>query len=741
MGAGVPPSAQVQPLVSARQLGGPFDYAVPDDLSGAAQRGALVACSLGRRVVAGVVLSREPASYSGTLSPLSGVIDAPSVPAELLDLAAWVGSYYRAPAGAALKLVLPPGADGAVRKGPSGYTLSQPPGLGAEVWVARASGNSAGDVSARHEEVLEVVRAAGGELAASKLIERAETTMPTLQRMSRSGLLELTKERRSTAVDPIDDWVAGAPQPREAVELTLEQRAALEAIDADLAAPAGGRLLFGVTGSGKTEVYIRAIEAARKRGRTALVLVPEIALTPQMLDRLRGRLGAAVAIWHSGLTLAQRRAQYDRVRSGVADVVVGARSAVFAPLPALGLVVVDEEHDPSYKQDATPRYDARQVAWRRAQEAQAALVYGSATPRPESWARLPRVELPRRADRSAPSPVEIVDMRKQGPGPLSRPLVRALRDVADIGAKAIVMLNRRGMALMALCRSCGWVARCTDCDVPMVIHTDPEHLECHHCGLEQQLARTCPLCGAVDVARQGYGTRGLEQAIARAAPGLRRVRLDAETSGGGARVAEVLRRFAAPGPAVLLGTQMVAKGHDLPDVALAGVVEADAGLARADFRAEERTFGLIVQLRGRAGRRGQEAKVIVQAWEPTSRAIQLAAQDDVAGFLEGEIERRREHAFPPWGHLVRLVLDGPDADAVSGVARAIALALRDTGTLDVRGPARLHRLRGRHRRAILVASPLARPAADAVEAALARSGKVLAASGVRSTIDVDPQET
>ncbi len=702
--------------------------------------GALVACPLGRRVVAGVVLSLDPPTYDGALVPIAGLIDAPSVPVELIDLAGWVARYYRAPAGAALRLVLPPGADGAIRKVGSGYALSAPPGTGAEVWIARAL-DSDQEGTARQREVLVALRAAGGELAAAVLLERAQTTMDTLRRMRERGLIALEKERRATADDPMSAAMTAAIPSRESIALTPEQEGALDAIRADVEAGTGGRLLFGVTGSGKTEVYIRAIEAARRRGRASLVLVPEIALTPQMLGRLRARLGDGVAIWHSGLTLSQRRAQYDRVASGEADVVVGARSAVFAPVRRLGLVVVDEEHDPSYKQDATPRYDARQVAWRRAQAGGAAVVLGSATPRPETWARLPRVELRERADGTPAPPVTLVDMRTQGPGPLSRPLIRALRDVGERGAKAIVMLNRRGIALMALCRSCGWVARCDDCDVPMVIHSDPDRLECHHCGLERSVPSTCPSCGAVDVARQGFGTKGLERAIARAAPALRRVRLDAETSGGGARVADVLRAFAAPGPAVLLGTQMVAKGHDLPDVALAAVVEADAGLARADFRSEERTFGLIVQVRGRAGRRGEDASVVVQAWEPAARAVRMAAEGDVEAFLEGEIERRREHGYPPWGHLVRVVLDGGEGEGVGAAARALAGSLRDDGQFDVRGPARLHRLRGRHRRSLVVAGARAGPVADAIEAGLARVQDRLSASGVRVTIDVDPQET
>jgi primosomal protein N' (replication factor Y) len=331
-------------------------------------------------------------------------------------------------------------------------------------------------------------------------------------------------------------------------------------------------------------------------------------------------------------------------------------------------------------------------------------------------------------------------MRRQGPGPISRPLAGALRDVADRGDKAIVLLNRRGVSLMALCRSCGWVARCPDCDVPMVVHGEPDRLECHHCGRERGVPRGCPSCGAIDIARQGVGTEGLGRALERAAPVLRRVRLDAETSAGGSRVGEILAEFAAPGPAVLFGTQMVAKGHDLPDVGLAAVIDADAGLARADFRAEERTFDLIVQARGRAGRRGEPARVIVQAWEPGARALRLAVEGDVEGFLAGEIRRREAHGYPPWGHLVRAVLDGDELAPVRDAARALVEGLRADG-LTARGPGRLHRLRGRHRRSVLVLAERAGPAADALEARLESMRPALSGGGVRAIVDVDPQET
>jgi primosomal protein N' (replication factor Y) len=688
--------------------------------------------------VLGVVLGRDAPTFEGALAPLAGVVDSPPIPPELIDLVGWTARYYRAPLAACLRLALPPGAEGTLRRRPDGtWALGRPPTGEGALW-ARAGESPAG--SPRREAVRAVLVAAGGAMAAAELCRRAGTTMATLRRMAEEGALALAP---AGAANPADAWAA-AGEERPAPALTRAQAEALAAVEAALAdgAPPGGRalLVHGVTGSGKTEVYLRAITAARAAGRGSLVLVPEIALTPQILGRLRARLGEGVAIWHSALGRSERAAEDRRIRAGEADVVLGARSAVFAPVPRLGLVIVDEEHDASYKQDATPRYDARQVAWRRARDAGAALVYGTATPRPETWAALPRVTLPERADGAPHPPVEVVDMRTQGPGPISRPLLRALHSVAGRGEKAIVLLNRRGLALMALCRECGWVARCADCDVALVLHSSPARLECHHCGAERAVPSVCPSCGSADLARQGSGTEGLERAIAAAVPDVRRVRMDAQTTDRAGGVPALLAEFARPGAAVLLGTQMVAKGHDLPGVALAAVVDADAALARPDFRAEERAFALIVQAAGRAGRRGAPGRVIVQAWEPAARAVRLAAALDVEGFLAGELERRRAHGYPPYAHLVRAVVDGERESEVAAAAGTVAEGARAAAGVRVLGPAPLHRLRGRWRRAILVAAERAGVAADAL-AGPARAVAAGGSPGLRVVIDVDPQET
>jgi primosomal protein N' (replication factor Y) len=725
-------TVQVAPLVPTRALDRPLDYAVPDDLAGRVAPGSLVATPLGRRTVLGLVLGAEPPTWEGRLVDLAGVVDVPPILEALLELAGWVARYYAAPFAAALRLVLPPGAEGTLRRtGDGGWRLAGPPRPSRRL-VVRPGGVGG---TRRQREIACALRAAGDTLEAAELCRRAGTTLATLRRMAESGLVEIVQEERGHA--PAGGPVTADRPP----ELNEEQRAAVDALRGAFDRHQEAALIHGVTGSGKTEVYLHAIAHARNAGRGSIVMAPEIALTPQLLNRLKARLGDRVAVWHSGLTDAERAAEYRRVRSGEADVVVGARSAVFAPVPNLGLIVVDEEHESSYKQDSSPRYDARQVAYRRGRLEDALVIYGSATPRPESWWALPHITLSGRAD-GAPLPrVEVVDMRMQPPGPISRPLGRALQEAAERGEKAILLLNRRGLARMALCRACGWVGRCPRCDVPLVIHDRPEHLVCHHCGYDAPVPGLCPSCNAAEVSRQGSGTQGLEEALTALIPDVPLIRLDADAIAKRGELPARLARFARPGAAVLLGTQMVAKGHDLPSVTVAGVLDADGALQQPDFRAEERAFSLIVQLAGRAGRRGEPSTVYVQAWEPDGRAVRLGARHAVSEFLSAEVNRRQEHGLPPFGHLVRAVVQGTAGAAVSQASRELVDALRVDPDVTVFGPVALHRLRGRTRRAILVRAERATDATARLAGLLDERAPALATAGVTVVIDVDPQDT
>ncbi len=547
--------------------------------------------------------------------------------------------------------------------------------------------------------------------------------------------------------------LAAEPAPER---LSETQERALARIETLMATGGGNVLLAGATGSGKTEVYIRACEAALAAGRGAIVLVPEIALTPQTLSRFRARFGDRVALLHSGLSEAGRRDERERIVAGEATVVVGARSAVFAPLPSLGVICVDEEHDASYKQESDPRYDARTVAAKRAALEGAVAIFGSATPRPESWHALERLELGGRLGAPLPT-VRVVDLRQETGYPLSAPLLAELGRLAEGGGKAILLLNRRGVAPALHCRACGVTRRCASCDVAFTLHAAasvggkaadarPEDrasfgsaragtLRCHHCGAREPAAETCPACGSAELARIGAGTQRLERELEKHVPELERIRLDADAVAKPVELREALERFARAERAVLVGTQMVAKGHHFTGVELAAVVDADTGLGLPDFRAEERTFQLLTQLAGRSGR-DAPGRVLIQTFQPDSRAVEHAARHDVAGFLAGELERRRVLGYPPFRHLVRVLVSGPDlADAT----RALEELKAGLPEFELLGPAPLLRLRGRHRTQLVGKTDRPRALASRAAMLLAAAAPAMRRAGLSAVVDVDPQ--
>ena len=538
----------------------------------------------------------------------------------------------------------------------------------------------------------------------------------------------VTPKRRKEQAPPAERQALGGEA--EPAELSETQRVAIARI---VDGGPGNLLLYGATGSGKTEVYLQACAAMLERGFGAIILVPEIALAPQTVGRVRARFGDRVAILHSALTEAERRDERERIASGEARIVVGARSAVFAPIRGLGLIVVDEEHDPSYKQDSDPRYDARTVAAKRASLEGAVAVYGSATPRPESWAALERLELGGRLGASLP-PVRIVDLRREAGYPLSAPLLDALRRVAENRGKAILLLNRRGVAPALHCRACGTTIRCPNCDVALVLHGDSS-LRCHHCGFSRDAPAACPTCGSPDLARLGAGTQKLERDLARELPDLELIRLDADAIAKPEQLASSLGRFAEAEGAVLLGTQMVAKGHHFEGVELAAVVDVDTGLGLPDFRAEERTFQLITQLAGRSGR-DAPGRVLVQTFQPDARPVVQAARHDVGRFLTEELDRRRALEYPPFAHLVRIVVTGP---AIEPVVRALDELKAGIKGAELLGPAALLRLRGRHRAQLVAKTPQPRRIASQAAHLLAAAAPAMRRAGLTAVVDVDPQ--
>jgi primosomal protein N' (replication factor Y) len=529
--------------------------------------------------------------------------------------------------------------------------------------------------------------------------------------------------------------VHALPGESEPAELTAPQSEALTRVIAALDDEGGSFLLHGETGSGKTEVYLQACAAALARGRSAIVLVPEIALTPQTVGRFRARFGDAVALLHSALTEAARRDERQRLQSGEARVVVGARSAVFAPVRDLGLICIDEEQDASYKQESDPRYDARTVAAKRAALERAVALFGSATPRPESWERLPRIALGGRLAGSLP-PVEVVDLRREAGYPLSAPLLEQLGGIAHGGGKAILLLNRRGIAPALHCRACGATIRCPQCDVSLVLHGDGS-LRCHHCGHAEPAPKACPVCVSPELARIGAGTQRLERELGKRLPELELIRIDADTVDRPEALTEALRRFAAGDRTVLLGTQMVAKGHHFAGVALAAVVDADTGLAMPDFRAEERTFQLVTQLAGRSGR-DAPGRVLVQTFQPDARPIVLAARHDVTRFLADELERRRALGYPPFRHLVRVLVSGTGADPTTALAELRA-ELERGGDAELLGPAPLLRLRGRERAQLVAKTDQPGAFAAAAGRLLSAAAPAMRKAGLTAVVDVDPQ--
>jgi primosomal protein N' (replication factor Y) (superfamily II helicase) len=728
--------AKVEPLTTARALRGPFDYRLPAEMEGL-EVGSIVRVPFGHRRVLGVVVER---AESSELPPerLAEPLEAleAGAPAELVRLGLWIGREYCSTPSRGLELVLPPGT------GAGGQRVRSRVELRAEIAPAGEAALSGSErLGVRQRAALEALRGAG-EMSAAGLAAAVGADRQVLRRLEQRGLIATRSSRLRRA--PEHRTVgAEAERPR----LLPEQERAAEEIVAAIDGVAGADrelLLHGVTGSGKTEVYLAAVEAVLARGRTAIVLVPEIGLAPQAVARFRARLGDRVAVLHSALSDGERYDEWRRLRSGEASVCVGPRSAVFAPLADLGLLVVDEEHDPSYKQEGDPCYDARAVARHRARECGAVLVAGTATPRPETWLELPRLEMPRRVDGRGMPPVEVLDMRATDPrgGPLHPATLEALGEVRAAGSKAIVMINRRGFAPWLTCRSCGSHWDCPNCDVSLIVHRHSGRLVCHHCAHSEPLPAVCGECGSTTLSRAGAGTEQIEALLAERLAPMPVFRLDSDTVSAKGAHAEILARFGEAESGVLVGTQMVAKGHDFPEVTLSAILDADATLRFPDFRAGERTFAMVAQLAGRSGRGAAGGHVLVQTLSPRAASIAHAAEHDSAAFLAGEIERRRALRYPPFSHLVRVVLRSEQESRLEQASAKLATAL--AGELpedaDLLGPAPMFRVRGRHRRRLLVKADDRTAAIAAVRTAVDGLAADRSASrDVAVGVDVDPQ--
>ena len=638
-----------------------FDYLVPPELESVLQTGSPVVVPFGHRDAKGFIVGFADSSEHENLKPVkaaSGKKDL--VDARVLNLARWMSDYYLAPLENCVRTVLP----GAVRKKPSGFKellhVEPTEKAGDEDEIRKLRMRAPKQASA-----IDALRLQKG-ITLQKLAQTIGVTTAVIRGLEKKGFVKI--QRAIVARDPFvhDEVVPSKPH-----ELMPQQT---EAMDVVRQAVETGEppviLLFGVTGSGKTEIYLQSIELVRSKGKGCIVLVPEIALTPQTVDRFRSRFGDCVAILHSELSQGERHDEWHRVHEGKADIVIGPRSAVFAPVKNLGLIVVDEEHEHSYKQEETPRYNARDVAVMRGHLEKCPVILGSATPSMESLWNAKRgkyrmVKMPARVDHQKMPVMHIVDMReemgREGKlNVLSRDLCDAIPERMRAREQVMLLLNRRGFASSLVCPKCGEVATCPHCSLPMTYHRTTQRLVCHLCGCQQVAPSACPNkeCRDPNFKYSGMGTQRVEDVLAKIFPKASIFRMDSDSMTAKDSYRRVLNEFRAHKIDILVGTQMIAKGLHFPNVTLVGVINADIGLHLADFRAGERTFQLLTQVAGRAGRGDVVGQVIVQTFTPFHPAIQAARRLDYDGFFDQEIEFRKELNYPPCSHLVAIHLRG-----------------------------------------------------------------------------------
>ena len=732
-------------------------YSVPPDVP-APVVGARVVVPLGSRVVTGIVIEENTATDGASgaaIKPLRQVLDAEAfVPPDVIALARWTAEYYAAGVGDTIPALLPPMARGARVDAHKTTRV-------AAITAAGLEARSADKITDKQREALDLLAGTPTGIPTPELASRGIGS-DTASRLAKHGYVSLRHDRLNR--DPFEVVLQSdssqaevrlksglSPTGDEQRQLTDEQAAAFDRLRA-IADRKEFRvaLLHGVTGSGKTEIYLRLAAAVRDARRRVVMLVPEIALTPAVAALFRGAFGDRVAIQHSGLSDGERHDQWQRIRRGDVDVVVGTRSAVFAPLEDVGLIVVDEEHDGSYKQEESPRYNGRDVAIVRGQRAGALVVLGSATPSMESYhhamtGKYERVVLERRVLDRPLAAVAVVDMREEyaAEGPdviLSRPLRDAIQARLDRREQSLILLNRRGFATAVFCRQCAGTLDCPNCSVSLVIHGEghARRARCHYCNYTARVPAACPLCAGPYLEQSGFGTERVEAEVKKTCPGARVARLDRDAIRRRGALGSLLSRFRAGEIDVLVGTQMIAKGHDFPRVTLVGVVSADVGLGIADFRASERTFQLLTQVAGRAGRGEQPGEAIVQTLYPEHYSIQLACRQDYPAFYERELHFRKAMRYPPLVSLVNTVVRARTFSGAMDDAADVVQKVRDNdgGQLRVLGPAPapLGKLRGEYRAQLLIKGTNRKRIREALQRALASRPELQR----RVVVDVDP---
>lgn len=800
--------------IPTQSLDAPYTYVVPESAA-EAEVGCCVLVPFGRRKAIGFVVGMreafedepgggEAAGFDpAKLKGVESVLSKPYFDEEGAACAQWLAERYVAPLSSCVRLFTPPGGVPRIVQARGGYWRIEEPTVGQvdDRWVTlcpAADGFQPRKNAVKQAAVIETLRR--GDVRMAELALEFGNVSSTVRALEEKGVVKVELRRRMRGFEPAGaaGGVGGAgaagracaagcagaasacpatPGPSAPAsdpgaparsaspkpQLTAGQAEALAAIASARAAHAGEVVLVdGVTGSGKTEVYLQAIEDVLAEGRNAMVLVPEISLTPQTVARFRGRFGDMVAVMHSRMSQGERYDQWDFIRSGRARVVVGARSALFTPLRDVGLIVIDEEHEGSYKQDSAPRYHARDVAAWMVRRSGGVLVLGSATPsievlynceKEEGWRR---VVLPERANKKPLPAVEVVDMAAEFSGGsrsmFSKRLENALAEELRAGRKAVLLLNQRGFAKFLLCRDCGFVPECESCSTSLTYHEQGAVLVCHHCSHSRPAPPVCPECGSPYLKKFGAGTqrveaelRALLDSLPGVGPGVPVIRMDADTTKAKGAHQRLLEEFAAAEAAVLLGTQMIAKGLDFDDVTLVGVINADTQLHLPDYRAGERTFALIEQVAGRAGRANLPGRVLVQTYEADAVAVRAAAAYDRAFFLRAELPKRKILGYPPYVRMANVLVWGAEEGEVSRVAREIYAQLEklvfdyagDAWQLLPPSPCVMEKLRGVYRWHIVVKCPREADV-SALLSRLFRNRKTDARVNV--AVDVDPND-
>jgi primosomal protein N' (replication factor Y) (superfamily II helicase) len=719
-----------------------LDYVIPEALTNSLAPGSRVRVPLRARLVLATVIEVLDASTVKSPREIHEVIGGtPLIRPRLLEIARWISEYYCCPLETAMACVLPQ----VVRQ-----AKISPRRLNFVRLTRRASAEelvALARKAPRQADALRAVQEADGPRSVVELVELAGVNESVFRALERNGWV--TIEAKDAARDPFSGETF---LPTSDLALNTEQSLAVEAIKEAIEAPVRPLLLFGVTGSGKTEIYLQAIRHAISLGRTALVLVPEISLTPQTVERFKARFAAAqreVAVLHSHLSAGERYDEWYRIHAGAARIVIGARSAVFAPIDRLGIIIVDEEHEGSYKQEEAPRYHARDVAVLRAQREACAVVLGSATPSLESWhnartGKYQLLELPQRVDDRRMPVIRVLDMRKVARSPgaeaLCAPsLLDAIQRRLAKAEQTILFLNRRGFSTTMLCQACGHVCKCPDCSVALTYHRDAAQLACHICGHRARAPKACPACQDSAIRHSGVGTQKVEDAMRRIFPKARVARMDADAMSRKNAYHQTLQAFKEGAIDILVGTQMIAKGLHFPNVTLVGIINADLGLHLPDFRAGERTFQLLTQVAGRAGRGELEGEVVVQTFTPFSPSIQFARHHDFEGFVDQELEFREHFGFPPFSRMILITVRARLRERAEFTTQTLVRRLREAvpenASVGETTPAPLEKARGYYRFQTTLRGPFARPLARAIQQTLA---VLPLPEDVFVAVDVDP---